>query len=166
MRAFGSVLALGLLGLPPLGAEPAASAVLLHVTGEVKTKLELKAEDLARMPRRTVEAKDHDGKPTKFEGVVLADVLASAGVPFGSVLRGENLARFLLATAADGYRVVFALPELDPEFTDDVVLLADRRDGQPLPEREGPLRLVVPHEKRQARWIRQLTTLTVLTAAP
>ena len=36
-----------------------------------------------------------------------------------------------------------------------VVLLADHRDGQPLSTAEGPLRLVVPDEKRHARWVRQ-----------
>ncbi|MGE3541290.1 MAG: hypothetical protein AB7N91_28130 [Candidatus Tectimicrobiota bacterium] len=58
--------------------------------------------------------------------------------------------------AADGYRVVFALPELDPAFTERLVLLAEQRDGQPLAATEGPLRLVVPGEKRQARWVRQV----------
>jgi hypothetical protein len=33
----------------------------------------------------------------------------------------------------DGYRAVCALAELDPELTDRVILLADTKDGQPLP---------------------------------
>jgi hypothetical protein len=69
-----------------------------------------------------------------------------------------------VASAADGYRAVFALPELDPAFTDGVVLVADKRDGRPLGGEEGPLRLVVAGEKRQARWVRQLTSLSVRTA--
>ena len=71
------------------------------------------------------------------------------------------MALYLLVEAADGYRVVFALPELDPAFTERVVLLADHRDGQPLTPAEGPLRLVVPDEKRQARWVRQVGSGTV-----
>ena len=77
-----------------------------------------------------------------------------------------QLSKFLLVEAADGYRVVFALPELDPAFRDVVVLVADRRDGQPLSTGEGPLRLVVPHEKRWARWVRQVNALKVLQAGP
>jgi hypothetical protein len=76
-------------------------------------------------------------------------------------LRGKKLATYLVVEAADGYRVVFALPELDPAYTDKVVLLADRRDGQPLSEKEGKLRIVVPDEKRQTRWARQVISLTV-----
>ena len=71
------------------------------------------------------------------------------------------MALYLLVEAADGYRVVFALPELDPAFTERMVLLADHRDGQPLTTTEGPLRLVVPDDKRHARWVRQVGSGTV-----
>ena len=67
----------------------------------------------------------------------------------------------VLAEAADGYRVVFALPEMDPAFTDLTFLLADRRDGQPLGEVEGKLRIVVTNEKRNARWVRQVVALSI-----
>jgi hypothetical protein len=39
------------------------------------------------------------------------------------------------------------------------------RDGKPLSETEGPLRIVVPHDKRQARWVRQVTSLTICQAS-
>jgi hypothetical protein len=70
----------------------------------------------------------------------------------------------LVVGAADGYRVVFALPKIDLAFNDRLILLADRRDQQPLPPEEGPLRLIVPGEKRQARWVRQVTTVTIRQA--
>jgi hypothetical protein len=80
-------------------------------------------------------------------------------------LRGQEMSKYLLVQAAGGYRAVFSLAELSPRFTDAVVLLADRRDGQALAEPEGPLRLVVPHDKRPARWVRQVIRLTVKDAA-
>ena len=49
------------------------------------------------------------------------------------------------------YRVVFALAELDPAFTDRVILLEDRAEGQPLDSKTGAFRIVVPGEKRMAR---------------
>ena len=76
------------------------------------------------------------------------------------------MALYLLVEAADGYRVIFALPELDPAFTERVVLLADHRDGQPLSTAEGPLRLVVPDEKRHARWVRQVGSCTAAPRDP
>jgi hypothetical protein len=66
-----------------------------------------------------------------------------------------------LVEATDGYRAVFALAELDPELTDRVILLADTKDGQPLSPSEGAFRVIVPGEKRPARWVRQVRALTV-----
>jgi hypothetical protein len=66
-------------------------------------------------------------------------------------MRGKSLALFFVADAADHYRAVFALPELDHAFTDRLILLEDRMDGKPLAATEGPLRIVLPEEKRQAR---------------
>ena len=59
------------------------------------------------------------------------------------------------------HRAVFALAEFDPDFTDRVILLADRRDGHPLSSKEGPFRIVVPGEKRHARWVREVIALDV-----
>jgi hypothetical protein len=91
-------------------------------------------------------------------------LLASAG--HGQAQVRAKLSMFLSVEAADGYRAVFALLELDPAFTDAVVLVADRRDGLPLAAGEGPVRLVVAHEKPQARWARQVRALRVLQANP
>src|SRR5262245_66235549 len=41
--------------------------VLLTIGGEVATSVKLTAADLAKLPRRSVQAKDHDGKDTAFE---------------------------------------------------------------------------------------------------
>jgi len=56
---------------------------------------------------------------------------------------------------------VFALAELDSELTDRVILLTDTKDGQPLPPNEGSFRVIVPGEKRPARWVRQVRAVTV-----
>jgi DMSO/TMAO reductase YedYZ molybdopterin-dependent catalytic subunit len=133
--------------------------VLLSVGGDVPRPLTLTAAQLSQLPRRTVRATDSGGKESEFEGVPLVELLKTAGVKFGHDLRGPALATYLVVEATDGYRAVFALPELDPECTDRVVLLADRRDGKALDGKEGPLRVVVPGEKRHARWVRQVIAL-------
>ncbi|MGH7601966.1 MAG: molybdopterin-dependent oxidoreductase, partial [bacterium] len=99
-----------------------------------------------------------------FEGVPLVEILQLAGIKFGEKLRGQALATYLLVEASDGYKAVFALPELDSAFTDQVVLLADRRNNKPLAETEGPLRIIVPHEKRHGRWVRQVISLVIRRA--
>jgi DMSO/TMAO reductase YedYZ molybdopterin-dependent catalytic subunit len=144
---------------PPGTGSPAS--VLVRVEGEVPKKLALTAEVFSRLPRREVRARGHDGKEAVYAGVPVVEVLQAAGVKFGHDLRGPALASYLVVEAADGYRAVFALPELDPACTDRVILLADRRDGQSIDAKEGPLRVVVPGEKRHARWVRQVVTLRV-----
>ncbi len=121
------------------------------------------------LTRADIEALPHvkvstsaSGAAATFEGVALEAVLEKAGVEFGPSLKGKRLASYLLVEAADGYRVVIALPELDPAFTDKQVVLAFLKDGKPLDEKEGPYRIVIPDEKRMARWVRQVTTLKIV----
>jgi DMSO/TMAO reductase YedYZ molybdopterin-dependent catalytic subunit len=138
-----------------------ASAQTLTVSGEVTKPLTLDAAQFAALPHREVIATDRDGQEHRYAGVPLVDVLRQAGVTLGADLRGENLTKYLLVKAADGYQVLFALPELDPLFATRTILVADRVDGQPLPAGVGPYRLVVPGEKRPARWIREVRSLEV-----
>ena len=137
------------------------SDVVLVVDGAVEHNLKLGFADLAQFPRQRLRATDELGKESLFEGVLVAEILRSAGVKFAKDLRGKRLADYLLAETADGYRVVFALPEFDPSFKQTLVLLADTRDGGPLGESDGQLRLIIPSEKRYARWVRHLVALHV-----
>jgi DMSO/TMAO reductase YedYZ molybdopterin-dependent catalytic subunit len=66
------------------------------------------------------------------------------------------------AEASDGYVVTFSLAELDPAVGATDAILAFEREGQPLGSDVGPFRLVVPSDKRAARWVRNLIKLTVL----
>ena len=84
------------------------------------------------------------------------------GITLGETLRGERLTEVLLIEAADGYKVVFALAEFDPAFAAREIILADKRDGKPLAGKEGPFRIVAPGDKRQARWIRQVTGMKIV----
>src|SRR5262245_5261712 len=147
----------------PLAAQD-AKGVLLTLAREGQPPTRLTAADFGKLPRQQVKVTDHEQNIAKFEGVLLRDVLQSLALPFGKELRGKALTIYLLIEAQDGYQVVFTLPEIDSLFTEKVVLLADRRDGKLLSEKEGPLRIVVPDEKRQARWIRQVKSITARDA--
>jgi DMSO/TMAO reductase YedYZ molybdopterin-dependent catalytic subunit len=169
---FGLGLVLVLLLGVPSGRDATGSGLIeveeasLRVGGQVDSPVSLTATDMAALPRTTVEATEHGGARAEFEGVALAEILRHAGAPLGERLRGEAAASYVVVKASDGYQAVFALAELDPAFTDRVVLLADRRDGRPMIGPEGPLRIVVPDEKRHARWVRMVESLTVLRAHP
>ena len=146
-----------------LQAAPARSQQLTIQNGDGKST-QLTRPELEALPHVKITIKttpNVSGTPATFEGVTLKALLEKAGVGFGETIRGKRLASYLLVEAADGYRVVIALPELDPAFTDKQVVLAFLKDGKPLNEKEGPYRIVIPDEKRMARWVRQVTTLKI-----
>jgi hypothetical protein len=140
----------------------ASQAVALHVIGEAPNHLELSAADIAALPRQTIRVTDEKGAKVEYGGVAVAEILQKAGAPLGHEMKGPNLALGVVASAPDGYRVLFALTEFDAAFSDRVIILADHRDGKPLDSHEGPLRFVVPGDQRHARWIRGVTTLEIV----
>ena len=145
-------------------ARDAAAAPGVDIGGERVTPRHLTLADLAKMvPRSEVRASAH-GDAAVWSGVPLIDVLKSAGAPTGDAARGPALALYVRVTAADGYRAVFALAELDPGIGHANVILADRKDGQPIDGKEGPFRLIASGDARPARWVRQVIAIDVLSA--
>ncbi|MCE7042715.1 molybdopterin-dependent oxidoreductase [Dyadobacter sp. CY312] len=136
----------------------------LSIAGEVATSLELSVQDFANFKQISHKVKDRDGKEHEFSGVALIEILKKAGVTTGSKLRGENLTKYVLITAADSYEVLYSLAEIDPEFTDQLILIAIQKDGQQLTNGEGPFRIITPNDKKPARWIRELRSIKVAFA--
>jgi DMSO/TMAO reductase YedYZ molybdopterin-dependent catalytic subunit len=135
------------------------------VKGDVATPLSLTADDLAKLPRETATVPAPDGAKIVYEGVTLFEVLQKAGAPLGKQLRGKAMATYVLARASDGYQVAFTLGEVDPQFGNATILVADKRDGKPLPDKQGPFRIVCPNDKEGARSIRMLESLEVVRLA-
>jgi len=148
------LLAIAVLSTQVLAATPA----VVEITGPTGTR-KLSADQVAGMPRSKVTISDHGVEGT-FEGPTIASLLATVGAPAGEKIRGDLLTNYVLVEAVDAYRALFTLTELDAAFTDRLVILADTRDGKPLPEKEGPFRVIVQGEKRQARCVRQVARIS------
>jgi DMSO/TMAO reductase YedYZ molybdopterin-dependent catalytic subunit len=132
------------------------------IGGAVTTPLTVTVDDLKKMPRKTLRVENAHAKKTEvYEGVPLEALLQKAGVPQGEQVRGAAMATYVLVEAADDYHVVFSLAELDSSFHDSEVLMADTMDGAPLAPDQGPFKLVAPHEKRPARWVKMVKSITV-----
>ncbi len=142
---------------------PAASSSLSVSYGDKAARMSV--EDLARLPQVKTVVHSHNVEGT-YEGPLLREVLASVGVPSGEALRGPALRLVVAIDAADGYRAVFSLSEVDPGFGDRQIVLAIRHDDRPLDSAEGPFRVVVPDEARPARWVRQVTGIRVIDVKP
>ncbi len=139
---------------------PVWAAPLLTVVYQDQRR-EFTAEDLAGLPKTEAEAVVR-GEPHRYRGVAVRDVLARLGLPSGRDMRGAALSLVVRAEAADGYAVVFALAEFDAAFRSQAILLADTRDGAPLPPWEGPLQIICPGDLRGARSVRQVVSLEVI----
>jgi len=142
-------------------AAQAAPAVRLTIAGDVSMPITLTAADLQSMTRTRVETND-DIRTIVYEGVLVGEVLKRAGAPLGEALRGDALASYVVASATDGYQVVFSLAELDAEFASNDIIVADTIDGKPLVAGQGPFRIVAPKDSRAARSIRMLERLEVV----
>ena len=122
------------------------------------------AAEISQLPHEDVKAFDaHEKQDHVYSGVPVRDLLAKAGVVFGEKLRGKALRQVVLVHCRDHYDIVFALAEFDAAFNNRTILLVDRQDGQPLPDALGPVRLVVPGDKRPARWARMVVSLEVVS---
>jgi DMSO/TMAO reductase YedYZ molybdopterin-dependent catalytic subunit len=146
----------------PSAAKPATGPDHISVGGNVPKPLTLSIDDLRNMPHKTMKVmNEHEKKEETYEGVPLADLLKQAGAPSGEQIRGALMTTYVIAEGADAYRSLFSLAELDSGFEDSDVMVAYSLDGTPMTGDLGPLRLVVPHDKRPARWVRMLQSITV-----
>ncbi|MFC0777175.1 molybdopterin-dependent oxidoreductase [Flavobacterium sp. HJSW_4] len=144
-----------------LYAQNSSKEAIVKVEGEVSKTLSLRISDFEKLPHVDAVMKDRDGKNQQYSGVPVIELLKQAGVTLGKELKGENLTKYMLVRASDGYEVIFSLAELDPAFTNRVIILADKKDGKPLENGVGPFRLVVPDENRPARSVHEVSHLII-----
>ena len=137
----------------------------LDLRGDLPNPRRIDASELHKLPRAEARTTDphNPAKEIVYSGTPLVELLKAGGLLLDSGMAGirETVTMTVLVEATDGYRAVFSLAELDPELTDRVIILADSKDSQPPPPREGPFRIVVPGEKRPARWVRQVKAITL-----
>ena len=136
---------------------------IVAVCGDVPQPHSYTLAELQTLPIVNLRARDRDGTNADYTGVPIQELLRRSGAPAGDGLRGAALTKMVVVHAADGYQAAFSLAELDPSLTDRQVVLAWSRNNEPLNAAQGPLRLVVPDDKRPARWVRRVTAIEVVT---
>jgi hypothetical protein len=138
------------------------SKVSLLVTGDPNhAPLNLSLAEFRALPHVNVKVHNaHTNTDENYSGVPLAVLLAKVDAPLDEKLRGKALTNYVVATGSDGYSVVLSLAEVDPMFHDGQIVVADSRDGQPLTT-SGPFQLIVSEDKRPARWVHNLVTISM-----
>ena len=128
--------------------------------------LTLTPEEFAALPHKSVSVFNAHSKANEtYAGVPMGDLLGKVGVPLGETVRGKLFMIGIVAAGMDGYSVLYSLAEVDPSIHAGDVLVADTLDGQKL-GKDGAFKMIATEEKRPARWVRNLTTLSVVKVQP
>jgi hypothetical protein len=160
-----------------LGSTNAAAQDMVHAQPDLPSnQLTIRAlngklttftpEDIAAMPHKTLSVYNQHIKANEtYSGVPLADLLGKVGVPLGENVRGKLFLIGIVAEGTDHYSVLYALAEVDPSIHTGDVIVADSVDGQKL-AKDGVFKMVSTEEKRPARWVRNLTSISVIEFKP
>lgn len=148
--------------VPPGLAGESARPPAIPLTGEGVAAQRLTRESLAALPMVTKEVAFQTSKGEVkgvFEGVLLWLVLEKAGLLDDAGHHAE-LRRSFTAVGRDGYRILFSVGEIAPDFGGTPAMIALKVDGAPLPAEDG-LRLIVPGDTRGARNVRDVVAIEV-----
>ena len=140
MKKLPLALLLGALSLSRATAEQPAP--VLRIPGILDRQIAPAA--LLGKSQQDIRIEDASGDVFIYHGQPLLEVLETAGLETRTMAGERKVApAVILATARDGYTVVFSVGELLMHRRDPRVFLAAETAAGPLPESEGPVRLVV-----------------------
>lgn len=146
--------------------EPSAPSTELTVRGVDGKAVTLSPEDIAALPHKTVSVfNTHTKANETYSGVALTDLLARVGVPRGENVKGKLFMNAVVAEGTDKYAVLYALAEVDPSIHTGDVIVADSVDGHKLGS-DGAFKMVSTEERRPARWVRNLSAISVVEVKP
>ena len=160
--------AAGTIWLQGFAAGESTTAVSLVVRGDVAHELSLSVEDLKRLPvqrlddvrlvREAGSASAASEVTRRYVGCLVRDLLDRAQPVEKN--RFDLRKSVVIVTATDSYRAVFSWAELYLSPIGDGVLIVYERDGNPLPDNEGPLALVSLKDTRpgprHVKWLRSI----------
>lgn len=164
MRGWTPALCAWLLACGAAAQTAVAEVPHARIDGDVRQALDLSPALLrafdAGAQRSVRVTRDVNGqqRETTLRGVALRALLDRAGLAERDRLDWRKTV--VVATARDGYRVVFSWPELFNLEAGDAVMVAYERDGQSLAASEGPLTVEAPGDlrtgPRHVKWLERI----------
>ncbi len=171
--AVPACLAMGLQAQQP-ATMPAAPMHHDHAPAQPSTVLtvnlsghsaSLSLADLQALPQTTVAVhNEHTKADETYSGPLVSDVLTKAGMTLSEATQHNVLDSYVTAAGTDGYFVVFSGSELQSGLHKAQVIIAIAQSGQPL-TRTGAFQLIDPLDVKPARWVRNLSALTMTPVA-
>jgi hypothetical protein len=146
--------------------QPTVQSTELKIQGLDGKSITLSPGEISTLPHKTVSVFNaHTKSNEKYSGVPLTDLLAKVGTPVGENVKGDLFLTGIVAEGTDKYDVLYALAEVDSSIHAGEVIVADMVDEHKL-GKDGAFKMVSTEEKRPARWVRNLTSIRVVTVKP
>lgn len=137
------------------------------IGGALDQPADLTVSDLRERPATTQTVSYLSGStPTTrtYTGTSLWGLLDDAGIQTDASRRNDILNRYVVATGGDGYRAVFALGEINPDFGNraSLVVYSELVNGRPEALVDsGYIRVTAPGDVRGGRYVSDLVRLDV-----
>lgn len=129
----------------------AAAPPVLRMPGQAERTVT--PESLSGRDARDVGIEEPGGDVTVYHGAALLDVLEKAGLDVKTMAgQRDTAATVVLATSRDGYTVVFSLGELRMARENPKVFLVSETASGPLPDDQGPVRLIVMGDRARSAY--------------
>lgn len=145
-------------------------AETLTLDGLLERPVTLNPEDFDRFEKTEITTQPtprHGGVTVpsrRYRGVLLWDLLESAGPRLDAAINEDILRKVVIARSTDGYAAVIAAGEIEPRFMAGQILVATECDGEPLREDEGRYRLIVPFDRVVGRMPKGVSSIELLEA--
>jgi DMSO/TMAO reductase YedYZ molybdopterin-dependent catalytic subunit len=164
-----------LLLLPSVQAAEPENSKAIHVAGAIDkpsnwTVDRLKSELGSDMKK--LHYSSH-GQPHVSNSVPLLSLLKQCGAAVEMKMdpsadpqtKNRPVRLAIVVRGRDGYTATIGMAELLPDIGNREAWLALDMDGQPLAEKDGPVKLIIPSDLKPARWIHEIATITVVDGA-
>jgi hypothetical protein len=141
-----------------------SSELSITIDGDVQHTLSWTPDSLATQfasDIKTIKCK-LSGKDAQCRCVPLMDLINAATPAFDQDHIKQELQFVAAVSARDNFTICFSLGELLPAFGNSQVWVALDKDGKPLPGPQAPVRLIVPNDGKQGRWIYGATHIKII----
>ena len=141
-------------------AAPSASLTVTLLDGTTTSYLPEQFKALTHVSVSVHNA--HNNQDESYSGVPV-DTLVNPPVLNGPSHNPEHVSpnvQVIMAGATDNFHVVITLCDTNPQCRSGQAIVADTLDGKPLTT-DGAFKLVLTEDKKPARWVRNLQSLTV-----
>lgn len=161
-RGLAAIVGVAIMTLAEAPLAAAQEAQGIEITGNAVATGTMTPDELSRLPAIEQDVRYQTSKGEEsghYKGPLLWSILEARGM---ADLPDHNaqLKHSFVVEGRDGYRIVFSVGEIDPDFGNAPIQLATERDGKPVVPGEG-YRLVVPGDKRGARYVRDVVKIEV-----